>query len=186
MNLTDEQKSKLDLYAGLVSEKKDLLNLTGAADKQEILDRHIADGLEGAKAILSLADKEKITVADLGSGAGYIGITIAIALPAARVTLVESSERRCKFLNWVILKLDLKNVTVKQERAGERKLKEEEKYDFVTERAMGKIEDVLPLCLGYKKEKGFFIAYQSGVTLQGRRTITYKLKDGRERNLVVF
>jgi len=186
MNLTEEQKEKLNLYAALVWEKKDLLNLTSVADKQEIFDRHIADGLEGAKTILSLADKEKITVADLGSGAGYIGITIAVAMPQAQVTLVESSERRCKFLNWVILKLNLKNVTVKQERAGERKLTEEEKYDFVTERAMGKIEDILPLCLGYKKENGFFMAYQSGITLAGRRTAAYKLKDDKERNLVVF
>ncbi len=186
MKLTEEQNKLFSHYVDLVWEKKDLLNLTSVSNKQEIFERHIADGLKGAEAIASLAKTAACTVADLGTGAGYIGLTIAIALPNAQVTLVESLERRCKFLNWAIMRLGLNNVTVLNERAGERKMTESEKFDFVTERAMGKIEDILPLCLGYKKEKGFFIAYQSEATLPGKEAIPYKLKDGKTRNLVIF
>lgn len=176
----------LRAYADLVWEKKDQLNLTSVGNKQEIWDRHIADGIAGAELIKKLAAAPRFSVADLGSGAGYIGLTAAICLPEAEVTLVESLERRCKFLNWVVLKLGLKNVTVVNERAGSRKLAEAERFDFVLERAMGKIEDILPLCLAYKKESGFFIAYQSEITLRGRGVYPYRLADGKERNLVTF
>lgn len=176
----------LKTYAALVLEKKEQLNLTGAATEQEILDRHIADGLELAKLIKTLTPRADFTLADIGAGAGFIGIACAAQFPQAKVTLVEGMEKRCKFLNWAVMKLGLKNVKVLCERAGEKKYPEHQKFDFVTERAMGKIADVLPLCLGYKKENGFFIAFQSEVTTAGRQVYTYKLKDAKARNLVVF
>lgn len=159
LTLTDRQFDVLLSYADLVWEKKDFLNLTSVADKKEIFTRHICDGLAGAAYIARAAgEKGSFSVADMGAGAGYIGLTCAAVLPQARVTLVESLEKRCAFLNWVLLKTGLKNVSVLNRRLGQQNAG---LFDFVTERAMGRLNDVLPLIVPALKEGGVFVAYQS-------------------------
>lgn len=195
--LSAEQAQTLVRYAQCVWQKKDFLNLTSAASLDEILTRHICDGLQGAAFVRNLAEKqpEKNSLIDAGSGAGYIGLTIAAALPNVQVTLIESLEKRCAFLNWTILNIGLKNVQVKQVRLGENK---ELQADFVTERAMGQLSDILGICLSAVKSGGYFIAYQgenslaSSVPAQkyaGRfiREIPYELPcDKRHRHLALF
>lgn len=162
LTLTQPQLEQLEQYAGLVWQKKDFLNLTSVADKEEIFTRHICDGLAGAAFFKRSAEnKDVFTVADMGSGAGYIGLAAAIALPQAKVSLVESLEKRCAFLNWVVLKLSLKNVTVICMRLGQ---KSAGTFDFVTERAMGQLSDILPLVAPALKAGGIFAAYQSAQT----------------------
>jgi len=157
LNLTAAQTDALGAYVDLVWRKKDEMNLTSVSDKREIWRRHIADGLAAARFIKKLGSYEK-TAADIGSGAGYIGLSIAIALPEIKMVLIESLEKRCAFLRWAALKTGLKNVTILNERA---RAGVHEKYDFVLERAMGKFEDALPVCLSYVKPGGKFIAFQS-------------------------
>ena len=158
--LSEVQAQTLVRYAQLVWQKKDFLNLTSAADLREVLTRHICDGLQGALCVQQLAVQKKIanfSLIDAGSGAGYIGLTIAAALPGTQVTLVESIEKRCAFMNWAILQLGLKNVQVKNVRLGEKK---DLQADFVTERAMGQLPDILGICLSAVKPGGVFVAYQ--------------------------
>ena len=158
--LSPAQAQTLVKYAQLVWQKKDFLNLTSAEDLNEILTRHICDGLQGAACVRKLAGQKEwkeFSLIDAGSGAGYIGLTIAAALPQAQITLVESIEKRCAFMNWVILQLGLKNVQVKNMRLGEKK---DLQADFVTERAMGQLPDILGICLSAVKPDGVFIAYQ--------------------------
>ncbi len=158
--LGEQQAQTLVQYAQLVWQKKDFLNLTSAADLREVLTRHICDGLQGASCVQQLAVQKKLanfSLIDAGSGAGYIGLTIAAALPGTQVTLVESIEKRCAFMNWAILQLGLKNVQVKNVRLGEKK---DLQADFVTERAMGQLPDILGICLSAVKPGGVFIAYQ--------------------------
>ncbi len=158
--LSEVQAQTLVQYAQLVWQKKDFLNLTSAADLREVLTRHICDGLQGASCVQQIAAQQKLanfSLIDAGSGAGYIGLTIAAALPGAQVTLVESIEKRCAFMNWAILQLGLKNVQVKNVRLGEKK---DLQTDFVTERAMGQLPDILGICLSAVKPGGYFIAYQ--------------------------
>lgn len=195
--LTPAQADRLVAYARCVWEKKDFLNLTSAASIDEILTRHICDGLQGAACVRNLAENqpEKISLIDAGSGAGYIGITIAVALPNVQVTLVESLEKRCAFLNWAILNAGVKNVQVKQVRLGEKK---DLQADFVTERAMGQLPDILGVCLTAVKPGGYFVAYQgenslaSSVSAQKHagqfiREIPYELPcDKKHRQLAIF
>lgn len=158
--VTENQANTLLRYAQLVWQKKDQLNLTSAADLQEVLLRHICDGLQGAYCLTQLARQkglDNFCVLDAGAGAGYIGITIATVLPQIRVTLVESLEKRCAFMNWAVLSLGLTNVCVKNARLGESK---DLQADFVTERAMGQLPDILGICLGAVKPGGAFVAYQ--------------------------
>ena len=81
-------------------------------------------------------------MADMGAGAGYIGLACAAVLPRAGVTLVESLAKRCSFLNWAVLKLALKNVRELNRRLGQQKAVP---FAFITERAMWQIKDILPL-----------------------------------------
>jgi 16S rRNA (guanine527-N7)-methyltransferase len=157
--LTREQLNELEEYADLVWDKKEILNLTSVKDKQEIWDRHILDGLVSAALINKAAPGQNISAADFGAGAGYIGVSIKIALAEAAVTLIESLERRCKFMEWAVFKLGLKNVKVLNARAGAHIYTEN--FDFTTERAMGKIADILPLCTESLKEGGYFMPYQA-------------------------
>ena len=194
--LSQEQAQLLVQYAQRVWEKKDRLNLTSAAGVEEILQRHICDGLQGAAWVHGWAAskaRETFTVMDAGSGAGYIGISWAVALPQTQVTLVESLEKRCAFLNWVVLKLNLKNVSVKNVRLGEPKGLQ---ADVVTERAMGQLADILSPCLQAVKPAGVFVAYQ-GESLSpvaqesyagfSRWEQTYTLpSDEKTRRLVCF
>ena len=160
--LNPQQLALLEQYADLVWQKKDFLNLTSVADKDEIFTRHICDGLAGAAFFKrQAAGWAAFSVADMGSGAGYIGLSVAAALPQAKVSLVESLEKRCSFLNWAVLKLGLKNVTVVCMRLGQ---KSAGTFDFVTERAMGQINDILPLVAPALKAGGVFAAYQSAQT----------------------
>ncbi|MGB2579864.1 16S rRNA (guanine527-N7)-methyltransferase [Elusimicrobium simillimum] len=186
LNLTTEQMTTLEGYVDAVWQKKDDMNLTSVDSKTELWGRHIADGLQAAALIKSMGGEAK-TIADLGSGAGFIGISVAVALPNAQVTLVESLEKRCKFMQWVVLKLGIKNVTILNIRAGQG---EHEKYDFVLERAMGKLEDILDICLGYVKEDGYFIPFQSDAEAgegYGGKAVKYTLPaDQRERSLIVI
>jgi len=195
LKLSAEQFAALELYADLVWQKKDQLNLTSVRDKQEIWDRHICDGLAAA-AYIKNTSGGKFSFADYGAGAGYIGISVAIASDLCGVTLVESLNKRCLFLDWVILKLGLKNVNVSNTRAGE--VKQNEVFDFTSERAMGKLDEVLPLCAVELKRGGKFIAYQaedgiydSSVAqkagLSQEKVLKYKLPcDDKTRKLVIF
>ena len=158
--LSAEQADRLVQYAKLVWEKKDFLNLTSASSLEEILSRHICDGLTAAAKIYAMAHIKNLSschAADAGAGAGYIGITLAVALPQAQVTLIESLEKRCSFMNWALLQLGLSNAKVKKVRLGQGT---KFAFDFLTERAMGQLPDILAACVSAVKPGGVFIAFQ--------------------------
>ena len=155
LTLTKKQLLQLQEYANCVWAKKDFLNLTSAASLDEIFARHICDGLVAAGQMTAL--NAPADLADMGAGCGYIGMTLAVALPRAHVTLVESIERRCKFMQWAALQAGITNITVKNARLGQGT---HFAFDAVTERAMGQLPDIVELCLAAVKPGGTFVAYQ--------------------------
>lgn len=158
LTLSDLQIQTLQTYAELVLKKNEEFNLTAAKTMQEIFDRHICDGLQAA-ALLKQEGFEQKTVADFGTGAGFIGVTVSIALPETKVYLIDSLQKRTKFLQWIVYKLCLKNVEVITMKIGQEKLNN--KFDFILERAMGEIDDILPLCLENLNNGGIFGALLS-------------------------
>ena len=159
LEFSDTYWQKLYAYAELIWQKKDQLNLTSVSAKNEIFTRHLADGMACAALCQKyFTHQPTLTVADMGSGAGYIGITVAIMCPHVQVTLVESLQKRCLFLNWAIVKLGLDNVVVKNVRLGQEPVGT---FDLVTERAMGPLTELLPLLAACAKPKGVVCAYQS-------------------------
>lgn len=164
LKLSAKQEQNLSAYVDLLWKKREDLNLTSVDTKQEIWDRHILDALNAVSLIKQL-DKTALNIADFGTGAGYIGLVIAIMCSKTKITLVESLNKRCLFLNWICLKLGLKNVEVLNVKAGQRDI--DKIFDITTERAMGKIDDVLPLCTKNLKSGGYFLAYQGIESLAG-------------------
>ena len=157
LTLNNLQTQTLQSYAELVLQKNKEFNLTAAKTLQEIFDRHICDGLQTA-AFLKKEGLNQKTGADFGSGAGFIGVTVAIALPETKIYLVDSLQKRTKFLQWIVYKLCLKNAQVITAKIGQEQLN---KFDFILERAMGEIDDILPLCLKNLNEGGAFLAMLS-------------------------
>lgn len=197
--LDESQAHTLLQYARLVLQKKDFLNLTGAADLTEIVNRHLCDGLVCAAKIYAMAKVkglETFTAADAGSGAGFIGLTLAVCLPQAQVTLIESIEKRCAFMNWAALNANIKNVKIKNARLGQNAKWE---FDFVTERAMGQLPDILGICLAAVKPGGVFIAYQGehpqaeqtdpakyGARMLAVEEYNLPVQDTKKRHLALF
>jgi 16S rRNA (guanine527-N7)-methyltransferase len=198
IKLSAEQWEKLREYASLVWQKRGVLNLTSVRDEKEIMDRHILDGFAAAALLEAQAARAVVKAADYGAGAGYIGISMAVAVPHADIALVESLERRCRFLEWAVFKLGLKNVKVLNMRAGEGgPASRAELFDFTVERAMGRLDNVLPACTRFLRAGGVFAAYQAADAAYSRPAaqkcgvkqesiFKYALPDGRARKLVIF
>ena len=162
IELSPEQEQTLNGYAAMVWQKRNDLNLTSVSSEREIWDRHISDGLMAAALIKSLAaGRERYSLADYGAGCGYIGLSAKVALgPSCGLTLVETLGKRCKFMDWCIMKLGIKGAKTCNIRALS-KGGQSGPFDFIVERAMGKIDDILPICTADLKADGYFMAFQS-------------------------
>ncbi len=189
LNLNDLQIKTLQTYSELVLNKNKEFNLTAAKTLQEIFDRHICDGLQAAALLKQEGVCTKIG-ADFGSGAGFIGITVAIALPENKIYLVDSLQKRTKFLQWIVYKLCLKNVEVITVKVGQEQFSN--KFDFILERAMGEIDDILPLCLDNLNTGGFLGAMLSKNTqskIKPEKECFYSLPGDKEvlgRKISIF
>ena len=191
--LTQQQQQQLLRYASAVWEKHTVLNLTRAASLEEIVTRHICDGLTAAATLRKhLPQDAPLELADVGAGCGYIGFVLAVVFVAqAQVTLVESLERRCKFMRWAALQAGISNCTVKNLHVDKHTALA---FDAVTERAVGPLSDILPVCLQIVKPGGLFLAFQGEQPqvpgADGAQHITtedYTLPcDNKTRHLVLY
>lgn len=155
--LTNKQISKFEKYLELLLEWNEKFNLTAITDKEEIEEKHFIDSLE----LIKFVDLKNKTLIDIGSGAGFPGIPLAIAEPTLKVTLLEATGKRVTFLKEVVKNLGLQNVEVLQGRAEE--LATREKYDIVTARAVKELNILLEISFYLVKVGGSFIAYKSSL-----------------------
>ncbi len=153
--LSNNKISKFERYLDLLLEWNEKFNLTAITDKDEIEEKHFIDSIE----LVKYFDLKNKTLLDVGSGAGFPGIPLAIVEPSLQITLLESNGKRVRFLNEVVKELELKNVSIIQGRAEE--LGTREKYDIVTARAVKELNVLLEICFYLVKVGGLFIAYKS-------------------------
>ncbi len=149
-DLTDKQKKQYNQYYELIKEYNKVMNLTGIDDEFGVYLKHYYDSL----LISDLIKEEGLKIGDIGSGAGFPGIVLAIYFPKNNFDLIEPIKKRCNFLNEVVKELDLKNVNILNKRAEDL---EKEKYDVITSRAVARLNILLELSIPLLKCDGLFI-----------------------------
>ena len=153
--LTKEQISSFAKYRDLLLEWNEKFNLTAITDPDEIEEKHFIDSLYLDRYV-ELNNK---TLLDVGSGAGFPGIPLAIAHPNLKITLLESNGKKVTFLKEVVKQLELKNVDIIQGRVEE--LNKRESFDIVTARAVKELNILLEISFYLVKVGGMFVAYKS-------------------------
>ena len=155
-NITDDFiLESLYIYYELLYETSKVMNLTTIVELEEAYIKHFYDSLLLSK----LVDlNENLTLADIGTGAGFPGLVLKIVYPNLKVTLVEPITKRCKFLQSVIDKLELKDIYVVNERAENAVKSMRETYDIVTARAVASLNVLSEICTPFVKVDGLFIA----------------------------
>lgn len=156
-----QANEKLEMFMELVLEENKTMNLTRITDKNEFILKHFYDSFLPTKKI-SFENKK---ILDVGSGAGFPGIPLAIMFPSSTFYLLETTTKKCDFLKKTIDKLEIKNVYVLNKRAEDISDEERENFDIVVSRALGNLNMLLELCIPYVKIRGKFIAYK-GINYQ--------------------
>ena len=171
--IDDKKLLQLEEYYNLVIEKNKVMNLTGITEKNDFYLKHFYDSLTINK-IIDL--NEIITLCDIGSGAGFPGIVLKIVFPHLNITLVDSSNKRIDFLNEVIEKLKLNNIKTICTRAEEYSIKEEEKYDLVTARAVASLSIILECSIRLVKVNKYFVAMKGKEEKVNEKNLENELK----------
>ena len=154
IDLNSKTLSKLNIYCNYLLEYNTHTNLTAIKTKEEVYLKHFYDSLT----ITKIADLTKGKILDVGTGAGFPGLVLAIVFPDLEVTLLDSNNKKIAFLNECIKLLELKNVKTIYSRAEEYTKVHREEYDVVTSRAVSNLRILLELNLPSLKVGGLFIA----------------------------
>lgn len=161
VRLTDAQTEQFIKYYELLIEWNKVMNLTGITEFEDVISKHFLDSL----CLVRTADlSENLSVLDLGTGAGFPGIPLKIAFPDLHIVLMDSLNKRIRFLNEVISVLGLENITAVHGRAEEMARKKEyrETFDLCVSRAVANLSSLSEYCLPFVKTGGKFISYKSG------------------------
>ena len=159
--LTDTQLEQFRVYYEMLVEKNKVMNLTGITEWDEVLEKHFLDSISLIRAIDL---NQKLSVMDMGTGAGFPGIPLKIAFPKLKVTLADSLNKRVLFLQEVINELKLEGIEAIHGRAEDlaRDTKYREQYDLLVSRAVANLSTLAEYCLPFVKIGGQFISYKSG------------------------
>lgn len=154
INLTKEMLDNLRIYNDFLLEYNKHTNLTAITTKEEVYLKHFYDSLTLTKII----NLENQILLDVGTGAGFPGLVLAIIFPNLQVTLLDSNNKKTTFLTLCIEKLNLKNVEVIHSRAEEYVKIHREYFDIVTSRAVAELRILIELNVPALKVGGYFIA----------------------------
>ena len=154
LELSAIQKEQLHTYFELLVEKNKVMNLTGITEENEVYEKHFYDSLLFSFDI----DFSGKTLIDVGTGAGFPGLVLAICYPNLKVTLLEPLNKRCVFLSEVVTALGLQNVEIVNQRSEDYSKNNREKFDYATARAVARLNMLLELVMPLVKVNGTFIA----------------------------
>ncbi len=156
IDITDVQAEKFSIYCDFLLEYNEKVNLTAVTDVNEVIEKHFIDSVKGAELI-----KENSKCADIGTGAGFPGVPIAIMRPDVNVCLVDALNKRLVFLNELKEKIGLTNVYTVHGRSEDLgKTDMRQKFDYVFSRAVARLNVLCEYDLPFVKKGGYMLAWK--------------------------
>lgn len=164
IDLTEEQINRFEQFEKLVLEWNEVMNLTRITDDEDIINRHFIDSLCLVKAgsHLDVEMGRDTRVLDMGTGGGFPGIPLKIVFPDIRIVLVDSLEKRVRFVQRVVDELMLRDITVVHSRAEDfgKKKGRRESFDLCVARAVAQLPVLAEYTLPYVKIGGQAVYYK--------------------------
>lgn len=159
IDLSDIQLEKFRIYYELMIETNKVMNLTAITEKHDVVNKHFIDSIALGKYISFDSGR----VIDVGTGAGFPGIPLAIINTDVHFTLMDSLNKRINFINMVIEKCQLNNIETVHSRAEDLGHNDNyrEKFDYCVSRAVANMSVLLEYCIPFVKIGGSFISYKS-------------------------
>lgn len=157
IELTEEQLDKFKKYASFLLEYNKTTNLTAIRDMEGVYLKHFYDSLLVFNS--DIIDYSNInSLIDIGTGAGFPGVVIKIMYPNINVTLLDSNNKKTKFLEELVKILELDGVTIINDRAENYVKNHRQEFDITIARAVSELRIIAELCLPLTKIDGYFIA----------------------------
>ncbi len=154
--ISEKQAEQFEVYCDFLLEYNEKVNLTAVTDEKEVIEKHFIDSVKGASLI-----KENALCADIGTGAGFPGVPLAIMRPDINVCLIDALNKRLVFLNELKEKIGLTNVyTVhgRSEDLGKGDMRH--KFDYAFSRAVARMSVLLEYDLPFVKKGGYMLAWK--------------------------
>lgn len=192
-----EFKQTFENFKNLLLDYNNKFNLTAITDENDVYIKHFLDSVSGESFFTKSA-----SVVEIGSGGGFPSIPLKIIRDDLKFTLIESTNKKCGYLQAVVDKLNFKDVKVVNARAEDaaRQVIYREKFDYAEARAVARLNTLCEYCMPFVKVGGKFIAYKGDndeeieeaanaiKTLGGEleRVEKYELPNGEKRTLVII
>ena len=162
LDLPEEIRQRLCDFGAAMVKQNEVMNLTAITDPAPVAKLHLLDSLT----VLCCADLKGKQIIDVGCGAGFPGVPLAIACPEAKITLLDSLAKRMNWLDTILPQLGVTNARTVTARAEEAVTTRREKFDFATSRAVARLNILLELTAPYVRVGGKVLAMKGSAAME--------------------